>query len=80
VRTLNQNLPVNTGYGAAVPVVVPAVQHDVGMLRCWGHLGVLGGSPPVPRNSLLLTDVPLRHHRQVLQDKDQDPRRYIRLW
>lgn len=77
---MNQNLPLKIGYGAAVSVVVPAVKNDVGVLHCWGRPGEPSDTPSVPRNPLFLADVPLRHHRQVLQDKDQDPRRYIHVW
>jgi hypothetical protein len=52
--------------------VADQTQHDVGLLHCWGHLGVFGGPPPVPRNPLLLADVPVCRHREVLQDQGED--------
>jgi len=44
-------------------------QNDAGVLHCWGHLGFSGRPPLIPRNPLLLADVPVCHHRQVLQDE-----------
>ena len=56
------------------------IQDDAGLLHCWGHLGVSCGPSPVHRNPLLLADVPVCHHRQVLQDEGQDIRRHLHLW
>ena len=48
---------------------VDYTQDDAGLLHCWGHLGVSRDPPFIPRNPLLPEDVPVCHHRQVLQDE-----------